>query len=71
MDVESDAATLGKAAGKDSAAGKATFPGIWGVERSRQILAQNVESAVETASALPGRGGVLPELARFVGSRKS
>jgi geranylgeranyl diphosphate synthase type II len=71
LDVESDAATLGKAAGKDSAHGKATFPGVWGVERSRQILAENVDEAVATASSLPGGGGVLPELARFVGSRKS
>jgi geranylgeranyl pyrophosphate synthase len=69
LDVESDAATLGKAAGKDSAHGKATFPGVWGVERSRQLLAENVEEAVAAASALPGGGGVLPELARFVGSR--
>ncbi len=71
LDVESDAATLGKASGKDAAAGKATFPGIWGVERSKQLLAENVEAAVDTASALPGGGGLLPDLARFVGSRKS
>jgi geranylgeranyl diphosphate synthase type II len=69
LDVESDAATLGKASGKDAAHGKATFPGVWGVERSRQLLAQNVDEAVATANALPGGGGVLPELARFVGSR--
>jgi geranylgeranyl diphosphate synthase type II len=71
LDVESDAATLGKASNKDAAAGKATFPVIWGVERSRQLLAENVEEAVAAASALPGGGGVLPELARFIGSRKS
>jgi geranylgeranyl diphosphate synthase type II len=71
LDVESDAATLGKASNKDAAAGKATFPVVWGVERSRQLLAENVEEAVAAASALPGAGGVLPELARFVGARKS
>ncbi|MEX0880977.1 MAG: polyprenyl synthetase family protein [Thermoanaerobaculia bacterium] len=71
LDVESDAATLGKASNKDAAAGKATFPGVWGVDRSRQLLADNVEQAVAAASALPGGGGVLPELARFVGARKS
>jgi geranylgeranyl pyrophosphate synthase len=71
LDVEADAATLGKAAHKDEAAGKATFPVVWGVEKSRALLAQNVEEAVTEASALPGRGGVLPDLARFVGSRKS
>ncbi len=71
LDVESDAATLGKASNKDAAAGKATFPRVWGVDRSRQLLADNVEQAVAAASALPGDGGVLPELARFVGARKS
>ena len=71
LDVESDAATLGKASGKDAAAGKATFPGVWGVEKSRQLLTENVAEAVEAASALPGGGGVLPDLARFVGSRTS
>ena len=71
LDVESDAATLGKASGKDAAAGKATFPVVWGVEKSRQLLAENVAAAVETASKLPGGGGVLPDLARFVGNRRS
>jgi len=71
LDVESDAATLGKASHKDAAAGKATFPGVWGVERSRALLAENVAAAVEIASQLPGAGGLLPDLARFVGERKS
>jgi geranylgeranyl pyrophosphate synthase len=71
LDVESDAATLGKASHKDAAAGKATFPAVWGVERSRALLAENVEEAIAAVSQLPGGGGVLPELARFVGARKS
>jgi geranylgeranyl pyrophosphate synthase len=71
LDVEADSATLGKAAHKDAAAGKATFPVVWGVEKSRALLAENVAEAVALASSLPGCGGVLPDLARFVGSRKS
>ncbi|MGE5277803.1 MAG: polyprenyl synthetase family protein [Acidobacteriota bacterium] len=71
LDVESDAATLGKTPGKDAAAGKATFPAVWGVERSRQALASTVEEAVALAQSLPGGGGRLPDLARFVGRRKS
>jgi geranylgeranyl diphosphate synthase, type II len=71
LDVESDAAKLGKASHKDAAAGKATFPGIWGVERSRALLSENIEGAVAASSSLPGGGGVLPDLARFVGARKS
>lgn len=71
LDIESDAATLGKASHKDATAGKATFPGVWGVERSRTLLAENVEEAVAAARSLPGDGGVLPDLARFVGSRRN
>ncbi len=71
LDVESDAATLGKASNKDAAAGKATFPVVWGVERSRTLLAQNIVEAVATAESLPRGGGVLPDLARFIGARKS
>jgi geranylgeranyl diphosphate synthase type II len=71
LDVESDAATLGKTPGKDAAAGKATFPGVWGVERSRQMLASTLEEAVSLAQRLPGGGGRLPDLARFIGERKN
>jgi len=71
LDVESDAATLGKASNKDAAAGKATFPVVWGVERSRALLAENIAEAVAAAEALARGGGVLPDLARFIGARKS
>ncbi|HKA35208.1 MAG TPA: farnesyl diphosphate synthase [Thermoanaerobaculia bacterium] len=71
LDVEADTATLGKAAGKDAAAGKATFPAIWGVDRSRAMLREKVEEAVAAARALSGGRGWLAELARFVGERRS
>ena len=71
LDVESDTQTLGKASGKDAAAGKATFPAAWGMEKSRSMLARTIEEAFEAAFALPGGGGALPGLARFVGERAS
>jgi geranylgeranyl diphosphate synthase, type II len=71
LDVEADTATLGKAAGKDAAAGKATFPAVWGVDRSRAMLSEKVEEAVALADSLPNRGGRLGDLARFVGERRS
>ena len=69
LDVESDAATLGKKPGSDSAAQKLTFPALWGVGRSREELRDRVREAQEHARALPGGGGRLPELALFVGER--
>jgi geranylgeranyl diphosphate synthase type II len=71
LDVESDAATLGKEPGSDSAAEKLTFPAVWGIERSRTILEEKVEEAASAALGLPGGGGRLPELARFVRDRRS
>ncbi|HXM75271.1 MAG TPA: polyprenyl synthetase family protein [Thermoanaerobaculia bacterium] len=70
LDVEADAATIGKAAGKDAAAGKKTFPAVWGVERSHAMLRDQVEQAIEAVRTLPGRGGRLPELARYVEERQ-
>jgi geranylgeranyl pyrophosphate synthase len=69
LDVEADSETLGKAAGKDAAAGKATFPVVWGVDRSKTMLREQVEQAIDAVRGLPGRGGRLPELARFVEER--
>jgi geranylgeranyl pyrophosphate synthase len=71
LDVESDAATLGKEPGSDSAAEKLTFPAVWGIELSRTILEEKVEEAASAALGLPGGGGRLPELARFVRDRRS
>jgi geranylgeranyl pyrophosphate synthase len=71
LDVESDAATLGKQPGTDSAAHKLTFPAVWGLERSREVLAETVDRAAAAATSLPGGGGRLAELARFVGERRS
>ena len=71
LDVEADSATLGKAANKDAAAGKATFPTVWGVDRSRRMLAEKVDEAVAAAHSLPSSGGRLADLARFVGERRS
>lgn len=71
LDVLSDAATLGKRAGSDPAAHKLTFPAVWGVERSREQLAERIGEAEEHARALPGGGGRLADLARFVGERQA
>lgn len=71
LDMEGDSARLGKSSGKDAVSGKATFPAVWGLERSRAILKEKIEEAMEIARGLPGGGGHLPELARFVAERTS
>jgi len=57
LDVEGDAATLGKSAGKDAAGGKPSYPAIFGVERSRTLAAECAAHArviLETAGLTAG-----------------
>jgi farnesyl diphosphate synthase len=71
LDVESDAATLGKATGKDSSAGKGTLVGLWGVQAARERLAGLVAEAEKTLDWLGEKGETLRQAARFVAERKS
>jgi geranylgeranyl diphosphate synthase type II len=45
LDVEKGSADLGKTAGKDAAAGKPTFPALYGLDESRRLAAQCLERA--------------------------
>jgi geranylgeranyl diphosphate synthase type II len=47
LDVEGDAAALGKTAGKDAAAGKLTFPALVGLDASRRMAREAVTRAAE------------------------
>lgn len=70
LDVEGDASTLGKTAGKDAAAGKLTYPSLFGLAQSKRMAEDAVGRACRTLEAA-GIGGRLPELARLVVSRQS
>jgi geranylgeranyl diphosphate synthase, type II len=45
LDVEGVAATLGKTAGKDAAAGKPTYPALYGLDTSRRMAAECLDRA--------------------------
>ena len=71
LDVESDAATLGKATGKDAASGKATLVGILGVKAARERLTRCVEEAQAALSVFGKRAKTLSEAAQFVAARRN
>jgi geranylgeranyl pyrophosphate synthase len=48
LDVEGDAATLGKTAGKDAAGAKPSYPALFGLERSRVLAADCIARARAT-----------------------
>ena len=71
LDVESDAATLGKATGKDAALGKATLVGILGVEAARERLNACVSQAQAALSGFGKQAEILTEAAHFVAARRN
>ena len=71
LDIEGDAATVGKAVRKDADAGKATFVSLLGLEGAKS-RAQELAQLASTALAPYGAaGGTLKDAARFVISRDS
>ena len=69
LDVESSTDATGKRVGKDAARGKLTYPGLLGVEASRQKANELGRDAVEAAESLGPGGAPLASLARFVVER--
>jgi farnesyl diphosphate synthase len=71
LDLEGDAATVGKATGKDAAANKATMVSALGVEQAK-IKLKDFVAAAETALAPFGAdAAVLKAAAHFVAERRS
>ena len=66
LDIEGDAATLGKTAGKDIEQGKVTFPALLGIEASRARL-HELAAVMDTAlKQLPADTTALAALGRKV-----
>jgi geranylgeranyl pyrophosphate synthase len=70
LDVEGSPAALGKTAGKDAAAGKPTYPALFGLDSSRRMAADCVSRAA-LALERADIGGRLAEIARWSLGRRS
>lgn len=66
LDVQGNAATAGKAVGKDAARGKLTYPGLLGVEESRRRAKDMVARAVEAVAPFGEKGRPLAALAESI-----
>jgi geranylgeranyl pyrophosphate synthase len=65
LDVEAPSADLGKTAGKDAAAGKPTYPAIYGLAESRRLADDCIERALDSLRRA-GLSVQLPGIARWV-----
>jgi geranylgeranyl diphosphate synthase type II len=71
LDVEESSAALGKTAGKDEAQNKATYPALYGLEKSRAIASDLEAKALAELADYGETASRLRELAEFLVARRS
>lgn len=71
LDVEESSAALGKTAGKDLAQQKATYPAMYGLERSHQIAHELATKAIDELSPYTERAARLREIAEYLVLRRT
>ena len=71
LDVEGEAALLGKTAGKDARGDKPTYPALFGLDRSRTMAADCLARARAALEAGGLSGSWLPGIADWVVTRKN
>jgi len=69
LDATQSAKKLGKTAGKDAAAGKMTFPALYGLERSRELAVQWSDDAIDALRPFGRRAEKLRALAALISDR--
>jgi geranylgeranyl diphosphate synthase type II len=70
LDVTQTSEQLGKTAGKDTAAQKATYPALFGIEESERKADALVKAALNELESFGERAETLKELARYLVERK-
>lgn len=72
LDVEGEEERVGKELRKDEAKGKASYPGLLGLERSKREAKRLVEEAMATLSSLPAeRTEALAAIASYIIQRRN
>jgi geranylgeranyl diphosphate synthase type II len=71
LDVEESSAALGKTAGKDIAQQKATYPAVYGLERSHKIAKELADKGIAELDAYGERANRLRTIAEFLVLRRA
>ncbi len=71
LDVTSTQEELGKTAGKDERAQKATYPGLWGIEESQKQAQTLIDEAITQLTPYGEAAQPLAAIAQFIVARKN
>jgi geranylgeranyl diphosphate synthase, type II len=71
LDITQDSAQLGKTAGKDLTADKATWPAVYGLDKSIQDAASLIQEAFDALAPFGTNADGLKAVARFLVERKN
>lgn len=66
LDLTGNSEKLGKTVGSDQAMGKLTFPALYGIEKSRELVQEVVDEALQTLAKLPGETKPLELLLQYL-----
>lgn len=70
LDIEGDSETMGKQTGADQGKGKTTYPAVLGLEESRKIQSDLVQTAIQDLQGFDRRAEPLRWIARYIIERK-
>lgn len=70
LDVTQTTEVLGKTAGKDVSAAKATYPAFYGIEETRKLAERIYSQAIESLNEIESDAHLLKDLAEFILRRK-
>jgi geranylgeranyl diphosphate synthase type II len=71
LDVEGASADLGKTVGKDAAAGKPTYPALYGVDTSKRMAAECLDRAAAALSVVDLANSRLLQIGRWIVERSN
>jgi geranylgeranyl diphosphate synthase type II len=71
LDVEGASATLGKTAGKDAAAGKPTYPALYGLDASKHMAVECLERAAAVLTRVDLADSRLLQIGRWIVERSN
>ena len=71
LDITRTTEQLGKTAGKDVAADKATYPSLYGIEQTRVLASETHRDALDAIGPLGERAAKLRQIAEFIVSRNA